>query len=88
VNHEVEELSKRVQELDDKDDESGLSEGGRSERKTLLANLNKSRLKQNDIAFQKAKFKWVKQDDLNTKYFYAVTRWRRIKNGREWTARK
>ncbi|XP_068478909.1 uncharacterized protein [Phaseolus vulgaris] len=81
VNQEVEKLSKRVQELDDKDDESGLSEGGRLERKILLANLSKSRLKQEVIAFQKEKCKWVKQGDLNTKYFHAVTRWRRIKNG-------
>ena len=67
MNQEVKKLSKRVQELDDKDDESGLSEGGRLESKIMLANLSKSRLKQEVIAFKKAKCKWVKQGDLKGK---------------------
>jgi len=55
ANQEMEKLSKRVQKLDGMDGESELSECGRLERKILLANLGKSRLKQEAIAYQKAR---------------------------------
>jgi len=70
-----------VQELDVKDDVNDLSINERLERKNILAELSKGRIKQEAVAYQKAKCKWLKQGDMNTKYFLAVTKWRRSKNG-------
>jgi len=81
VNHEAEELNKKLQALDEKDGASGLSDDGRVERKLLLAKLSRNRLKMEATANKKAKCKWLKQGDMNTKYFHAITKWRHCKNG-------
>lgn len=75
------EVNKKLQELDEKDNNSELSEPGRIERKSLLANLSSNKFKQEAIAFQKARSKWFKQGDMNTKYFHSVIKWRRSNNG-------
>jgi len=56
----VDEISKRIQVLDEKDDDIGLSVDERSERNRLLVELSQNRLKQDTIVYQKVKCKWLK----------------------------
>jgi len=76
-----EDLQRRIQELDEKDDESELDETGREERKWLLAEQRRNSHSQEVILRQKAHLRWLKQGDLNTKYFHSVIKWRRVRNG-------
>ena len=80
VNIASEELQRRINELDARDDDNGLEESEREERRSLLANLNKTMFKQEAVAFQKARQKWLKQGDLNTKFFHSSVKWRRSRN--------
>ena len=46
----------------------------------MLADLNKVMFKQEAIMSQKARQKWLKQGDLNTKFFHSSVKWRRARN--------
>jgi len=81
VNKQIGELEKRIQFLDEKDDEGVLSVEGREERRRLLADLGQARVKQEAILQQKARMKWVSHGGLNTKFYHSSIKWRRIQNG-------
>jgi len=55
VNRISEGLQKRINELEARDDESGLDESEREERKSLLADFNKNLFKQEAIMHQKTR---------------------------------
>jgi len=80
VNLASEELKKRINVLDAQDDDRGLVESEREERRTLLADLNRSIFKQEAVMFQKTRQKWLKHGDLNTKFFHSSVKWRRARN--------
>ncbi|XP_068504131.1 uncharacterized protein [Phaseolus vulgaris] len=80
VNQAGEGLQKRNRELDGRDDEFDLNELEREERKTLVVEFNKNLFKQEAIVKQKARQKWLKQGDLNTKFFHSSVKWRKAKN--------
>jgi len=73
-------LQKRITELDTKDEENELDMYEREEIRSLLAYLNKNIFKQEAIWRQKARQKWLKQGDLNTKYFHLSIKLRRATN--------
>ncbi|XP_068498435.1 uncharacterized protein [Phaseolus vulgaris] len=80
VNQASKEFQKRLEELDTRDEEDGLVESERDERKSLFAKLTEAKAKQEAILFQKARQSWIKQGDLNTKFFHSAVKWRRARN--------
>jgi len=80
VNHISENLQKKINELDDRDDERGLDDSEREERRSFLADFNKVLFKQEAIMHQKARQKWLKTVDLNAKFFHSPVNWRRARN--------
>ncbi|XP_068498242.1 uncharacterized protein [Phaseolus vulgaris] len=80
VNQTSKVIQQRLDELDLYDDEDGLDESEREERKSLFAKLSVSKSKQEAILFQKARQSWIKQGDLNTKFFHSSVKWRRARN--------
>ena len=80
VNQEGELLQNKIQELDAKDDESVLDEFGREERRFLLVEQSRNMFKQEVVLHKKARLKWLKQSDLNTKIFLSSVKWRRMRN--------
>jgi len=81
VNQEGESIQKKIEELDARDDQSELDELGREDRRLLLAEHSRNLFRQEAIMHQKARKKWLKQGDLNTKYFHSSVKWRRMRNG-------
>jgi len=73
-------LQKRINELDARDDEIGLLESEREDRRTLLADFNNFLFKKEAILHQKARHKWLKQGDLNIKLFHSLVNWKRARN--------
>jgi len=80
VNQTGEILQKKIQELDARDDEDNLDESGREERRILLVEQSQNFFKQEAIMRKKACTKWLKQGDLNTKFFHSFVKWRRMRN--------
>ena len=60
VNLASKEVQKKIDELDVRDNDGGLVESEREERKSLFEELNKFKFKQEAIMFQKARQKWLK----------------------------
>jgi len=74
VNQEGDELQKKIQELDTRDDENVLDEFGREERRLLLAEQSWNLLKLEAVVQQKARKKRLKQGDLNTRIFHSFVK--------------
>jgi len=70
----------RINELDTGDDESEIEESVRVGKRSLLGEFNINLLKQEAIVHLKARQKWLKHGDLNTKCFHFAVRWRRARN--------
>jgi len=81
VNQAGEIIQKKIQELDARDDENDLDEFGREEMRLLLAEQNRNLFKQEAVLHQKTRFKWLKQGDLNTKFFHSSMKWMRMRIG-------
>jgi len=81
VNLAGDKMFKKLQELDERDDESDLNEQGREERRLLLAEHSRFLFKQEAILKQKARHQWLEHGDLNTGFFHSVVKWRRAMSG-------
>jgi len=46
----------------------------------LLAEQSRNSFKQEAVLYQKARQKWFKQGDLNSKIFHSTVKWRRARN--------
>ena len=46
-----------------------------------MAEQSQNLFKQEAIVQQKARKNWLKQGDLNTKFFHSSVKWRRMRNG-------
>jgi len=54
--------------------------GGREERRILLAEQSHNFFKQEVVMRKKERTKWLKQGNLNTKFFHSSVKWRRMRN--------
>ena len=81
VNLARDKMLKKLQELDERDDESDLDEHGREERRLLVADHSQFLFKQESILRQKARHQWLEHGDLNTSFFHSVVKWMRARNG-------
>ena len=79
VNLKGEILKMKIEDFDARDDVGVLDEEGRVERRSLLAEQNENAFRQ--VIHQKARLKWLKNDDLNSKFFHSTIKWRRARNG-------
>jgi len=69
-----------IKNLDLVDEDIGLDDEDRYDRRGLLSKLNQINFKQKFLLKQKARVKWLEAGDLNTRYFHTMLKWRRLKN--------
>jgi len=81
VNQAGEEMHKKILELDARDDKNELDDFEREERRILLVEQSQKFFKQKVVLYEKAHVKWLKQGDLNSKFFHSTVKWRRARNG-------
>jgi len=74
------EILRKIQELDSRDDEGGLDENKIIERRELLSQLQDINERNESLLQQKSRALWIKQGDLNSKFFHASIKWRRMRN--------
>lgn len=67
--------------MDRKDDEGVLSEMEKVRRSEVLAKLFRQHYIRKSLLAQKAKFRWLKEGDVNSKLFHRAINYRRRKNG-------
>ncbi|XP_057444431.1 uncharacterized protein LOC130736645 [Lotus japonicus] len=73
-------LASKLEELDRKADEEGLLEEEIRTRKNTQADFWKVARLNEPLLHQKARQRWVKEGDSNSKYFHSLVRWKRRKN--------
>jgi len=66
ANHRVDEIKKKIEKLDERDDDNCQDEQGINERKTLIVDFTKPKLNLRQWCDKKAKSNWIKKGDLNT----------------------
>ncbi|XP_057426355.1 uncharacterized protein LOC130719764 [Lotus japonicus] len=70
----------RINELDILEEEAGLSDEQNQERKNLLHEFWSVLKLHESLLCQKARSRWLKEGDQNSKYFHSVVNWRRRSN--------
>jgi len=73
-------ILKEIEVLDVKDDNEDLGENGGLRRMELLSQLRLVDNKLDSLSRQKARANWCKFGDMNSKFYHAAIRWRRLKN--------
>ncbi|XP_057432617.1 uncharacterized protein LOC130725399 [Lotus japonicus] len=73
-------LTSKLADLDKKAEEVGLSEEEKKERQVAQSEFWKIARLNESLLFQKARQRWVKEGDSNSKYFHSLIRWKRRKN--------
>ncbi|XP_057426056.1 uncharacterized protein LOC130719419 [Lotus japonicus] len=70
----------RINDLDKKEEEGGLSVGDIEERKQLLHEFWSVLKLHESLLCQKARSRWLKEGDQNSKFFHSMINWRRRSN--------
>ena len=69
-----------VEEIDNQDDSNSLGEDDKLKRMELLSQLRVVDNKTESLCRQKAREKWLKFGDTNSRYYHSMLRWRRLRN--------
>lgn len=80
MDSKISNLKDRVQELDIIDDTLGLEDEEIFYRKESLAELFRCLKQRNSLDAQRARIKWLKEGDINSKFFHRTINFRRKKN--------
>lgn len=67
----------RINELDEKAESEGINEDERSERHKAMMEFWKVSKLNESILYQKSRVRWIKEGDMNTKYFHTLINWKR-----------
>jgi len=73
-------ILKEIEELDICDTNNDLEEPDKLRRYELVSQLRMIDKRIESLCRQKARVKWFKFGDSNTKYFHSILRWRRLRN--------
>jgi len=72
-------ILKEIEDLDIKDDKNLLDDTTKLRRLDLISQLKMTGNKIESLCRQKARTKWLKHGDSNSKYYPSVLRWRRLR---------
>jgi len=73
-------IMKEIKDLDIQDDDFGLEGSAREKRAELLSQLCMINKNIESISSQKARCRWYKHGDSNSKFFHSIIRWRSMRN--------
>jgi len=78
--HKQERILKEIEEVDNQDDNSSLSEDAKLKRMELISQLRMIDNKLDCLCRQKAREKWLKHGETNSRYYHSILRWRQLRN--------
>jgi len=74
------EILKEIEALDIEDENSGLANNDKLKRLALVSNLRLTDYKIESLLHQKVRSNWLRHGDSNSKYYYSIIKWRRLRN--------
>lgn len=81
MDEKIKVFREELQALDARDDEAGLEERDVIRRKEVAANLLLQLNNRKSLLSQKAKIRWIREGDVNSKVFHKAINCRRFRNG-------
>lgn len=80
IEENIDNLRQEIQELDVVDGVFGLEEAEADRRRVATTKLFNMLNRKHSLAAHKAKINWVKEDDVNTRFFHRAVNQRRKSN--------
>jgi len=74
-------IVKEIEDIDNQDDTTSIGEKAKLRRTKLLSQMRLLDSKMESLCRQKAREKWLKYGDSNSRYYHLMLRWRHLRNG-------